>query len=90
MAYLYDPDGVAEEFMNLESLVTCAVSHPHWEAQLKGMIQRHADETGSLKAKAILNDWANERANFLQACPKEMLVHIPHPLSDEREAVPAE
>ena len=90
MAYLYDPDGVAEEFMNLESLVTCAVSHPHWEAQLKGMIQRHAELTGSLKAKAILNDWANERANFLQACPKEMLVHLPHPLSDEREAVPAE
>ena len=90
MAYLYDPDGVAEEFMNLESLVTCAVSHPHWEAQLKGLVQRHADQTGSLKAKAILNDWANERANFLQACPKEMLVHLPQPLSDEREAMPAE
>jgi glutamate synthase (NADPH/NADH) large chain/glutamate synthase (ferredoxin) len=90
MAYLYDPEGVAEEFMNLESLVTCAVTHPHWEAQLRGLIERHAAETGSQKAQAILNDWANERVNFLQACPKEMLVHIPHPLSDEREAVPAE
>jgi glutamate synthase (NADPH/NADH) large chain/glutamate synthase (ferredoxin) len=90
MAYLYDPEGVAEEFMNLESLVTCAVTNPYWDAQLRGLIERHVLETGSVKGRAILNDWANERANFLQACPKEMLVHIPHPLSDEREAVPAE
>ena len=90
MAYLYDPDGMAEEFMNLESLVTCAVSHPHWEAQLRGLVERHAAETGSQKARRILSNWEAERANFLQVCPKEMLVHLPHPLSDERAAVPAE
>ncbi|WP_151718339.1 glutamate synthase large subunit [Gemmobacter serpentinus] len=90
MAYLYDPSGIAEDFMNLESLVTCAVSHPHWESQLKGLIERHLRETGSQKAQAILSNWEAERANFLQVCPKEMLVHLPHPLSDERAAVPAE
>jgi len=90
MAYLYDPNGVAEDFMNLESLVTCAVSHPHWEAQLKGLIQRHVAETGSRKAERILANWEAERANFLQVCPKEMLVHLPHPLSDEAAKVPAE
>ncbi|QCO56087.1 glutamate synthase large subunit [Pseudorhodobacter turbinis] len=90
MAYLYDPEGVAEDFINPESLVTCAVSNPYWEAQLRGLIERHVAETGSLKGQEILNDWVQERANFLQACPKEMLVHIPHPLSDERDAVPAE
>ncbi|MCJ8140766.1 glutamate synthase large subunit [Falsirhodobacter halotolerans] len=90
MAYLYDPDGVAEDMMNLETLVTCAVSHPHWEAQLRGLIERHAAETGSAKANRILRHWESERANFLQACPKEMLVHLPHPLSDEPQAMPAE
>ncbi|WP_149141918.1 glutamate synthase large subunit [Gemmobacter caeruleus] len=90
MAYLYDPNGVAEDFMNLESLVTCAVSHPHWEAQLKGLIQRHVAETGSRKAERIVANWEAERANFLQVCPKEMLVHLPHPLSDEAAKVPAE
>ncbi|SEM60383.1 glutamate synthase (NADPH) large subunit [Gemmobacter aquatilis] len=90
MAYLYDPDGSAEEFMNLESLVTCAVSHPHWEAQLRGLVERHAAETGSVKATRILANWEAERANFLQVCPKEMLVHLAHPLSDERAAVLAE
>jgi glutamate synthase (NADPH/NADH) large chain/glutamate synthase (ferredoxin) len=90
MAYVYDPDGVAEDHMNLESLVTCAVTHPHWDAQLKGLIARHAAETGSRKAAGILQDWAAERANFIQICPREMLVHLPHPLSDEPRAVPAE
>jgi len=90
MAAAVDGEGTAEDMMNLESIVTCAVGHPHWEAQLKGLIERHAAETGSLKARQILADWAEERANFIQICPKEMLVHLPVPLSDERQAVPAE
>ncbi|MGB7262526.1 MAG: glutamate synthase-related protein, partial [Albidovulum sp.] len=90
MAYVYDPDGMAEELMNLETLVTCAVTHPHWDSQLKELVARHAAETGSQKAKGILQYWASERANFIQICPKEMLVHIPHPLSVDAEAVPAE
>ncbi|WP_444463552.1 glutamate synthase large subunit [Rhodobacter capsulatus] len=90
MAYLYDPENVAEDYMNLESLVTCGLGHPYWEAQLKGLIERHAAETDSAKAKAILSNWEAERKNFLQVCPKEMLVHLPHPLSDEPKAVPAE
>ncbi|MGL4308879.1 MAG: glutamate synthase large subunit [Paracoccaceae bacterium] len=90
MAYLYDPDGIARALINMESLVVDAVSHPHWEAQLKTLIERHHAETGSVKAGAILQDWATERSNFLQICPKEMLVHLPHPLSAEAMAVPAE
>jgi glutamate synthase (NADPH/NADH) large chain/glutamate synthase (ferredoxin) len=90
MAYVYDPEGEAEELMNLETLVTCAVSHAHWEAELKGLIERHMRETGSRKAAGILQHWSSERANFLQVCPQEMLVHLPYPLSMDSEAVPAE
>jgi glutamate synthase (NADPH/NADH) large chain/glutamate synthase (ferredoxin) len=90
MAYVYDPEGVAEDYMNLETLVTCAVAHPHWEAQLHQLVERHARETGSRKAQAIAQNWAAERGNFLQVCPREMLRHLPAPLSDEPEAVPAE
>jgi len=81
---------VPRTILNLESLVTCAVSHPHWEAELKTLIERHAAETGSQKAKAILLNWAVERANFLQVCAKEMLVHLSHPLSLEPQAMLAE
>jgi len=90
MAYLYDPDGVAEDFMNLESLVTCALTHPHWEAQVKALIERHVAETGSRRGGAILANWPAERANFLQVCPREMLAHLAHPLSLEARAMPAE
>ncbi|WP_415182887.1 glutamate synthase large subunit [Phaeovulum sp.] len=90
MAYLYDPDGCAVDHMNPEGLVTCAVSHPHWEAQLKSLVERHAHETGSLKAAGILQDWATECAHFLQVCPTEMLVHLTHPLGVEPQAMPAQ
>lgn len=62
----------------------------HWEDQLKGLIERHLDETGSRKAADILQHWELEKGHFLQICPKEMLVHLKAPLSVEETAVPAE
>ncbi|MDJ0630424.1 MAG: glutamate synthase large subunit [Rhodobacter sp.] len=90
MAYLYDPEGIAQDYMNMETLVTCPVTVDHWEHELKGLIERHAAETGSVKAQDILQHWDTERAHFLQVCPKEMLVHIPAPLTLEEGAIPAE
>ncbi|WGW05495.1 glutamate synthase large subunit [Tropicibacter oceani] len=90
MAYLYDPEGKAHSMMNLEGLVTCPVTTPEWEAQLKGLIERHATETNSLKAADILQHWDTEKANFLQVCPTEMLDKIAYPLGIEDKAVPAE
>ena len=90
MAYVYDPQGVAGDFINMESLVTCGLSHPHWETEVRGLIEAHLKQTASRKAAEILADWASERRNFVQVCPKEMLVHLVHPLSDAARAVPAE
>jgi len=90
MAYLYDPDGLTAPLLNMETLVTCAVTVDHWEHQLKGLIERHLDETGSRKAADILQHWELERRNFVQVCPIEMLIHIAAPLGIEDKAVPAE
>ncbi|OIQ38763.1 MAG: glutamate synthase subunit alpha, partial [Roseobacter sp. MedPE-SW] len=90
MAYLYDPEGKAETMMNMEGLVTCAVTVDHWEAQMKGLIEQHLEETGSRKAAEILQNWDLEKGNFLQVCPTEMLDKLTHPLSLEKSAVPAE
>jgi glutamate synthase (NADPH/NADH) large chain/glutamate synthase (ferredoxin) len=90
MAYVYDPDGIARDYMNMETLVACPVTHPHWQAELKALIERHHAETGSLKAARILASWETEQPRFVQACPKEMLPHIAHPLDIAAEAVPAE
>uniref|UniRef100_UPI003564A6B8 GltB/FmdC/FwdC-like GXGXG domain-containing protein n=1 Tax=Shimia sp. TaxID=1954381 RepID=UPI003564A6B8 len=90
MAYLYDPEGKAESLMNMETLVTCPVTVAHWEDQLKTLIERHLAETGSRKAADLLQHWDIEKGNFLQVCPKEMLIHLPAPLALEEQAVPAE
>lgn len=57
---------------------------------LAAAFARHAEETGSVKARQMLNDWGAERLNFLKVCPKEMPIHIPRPLGDEPQAMPAE
>ncbi len=90
MAYVYDPEGKVWDMMNLETIVTCGVTVDHWEAQLRGLIERHAAETGSRRAGEILQHWETEKARFLQICPREMLDKIPHPLGIEDTAVPAE
>ncbi|EDQ06491.1 Glutamate synthase [NADPH] large chain [Sulfitobacter indolifex] len=90
MAYLYDPDGLAPKLMNAETIVTCAVTVDHWLDQLHGLIERHVAETNSRKGADILQHWESEKHNFLQVCPKEMLVHLPAPLTVEETAVPAE
>ena len=90
MAYLYDPKGEAELHMNMETLVIGPVANAHWEAELKGLITRHFEETRSLRAGEILQHWEVEKANFLQVCPKEMLDKLPAPLTDEAAAIPAE
>lgn len=90
MAYIYDPEGRSTGLMNMETLLTCPVSEPHWEAQLKELIERHVKETGSQKAASILQHWDMERLNFVQVCPKEMLDKIPYPLGVIDQAIPAE
>jgi glutamate synthase (NADPH/NADH) large chain len=90
MAYLYDPEGLAAKMMNMETLVTCPVTVRYWEDQLKSLVQRHLDETGSQRAADILQNWDVALSHFVQVCPKEMLIHIPHPLSVQKQAMPAE
>jgi len=90
MAYLYDPDGMASDLINMETVVTCPVTVDHWEAQLRELVEAHVTETGSVKGTRILQEWESEKMNFLQVCPIEMLNRIPAPLSLEDEAIPAE
>ncbi|TNF17441.1 MAG: glutamate synthase large subunit [Rhodobacteraceae bacterium] len=90
MAYIHDPEGTATKLINMETLTVNTVEVEHWEAQLRGLIERHLAETGSRAAADILQHWEVERGNFLQVCPLEMLDKLTHPLRHEEQAVPAE
>ena len=90
IAYLYDPDGEVPMRLNGENVIAVPVAAQAWEAQLRGLIERHLEETGSARADAILRHWNEELPNFRQIVPKEMLTRLAHPLSDEAAKVPAE
>ncbi|MGJ5619457.1 glutamate synthase large subunit [Sulfitobacter sp. MF3-043] len=90
MAYLYDPKGRAVALMNRETIVTCPVTVDLWLNQVEEMLKMHLKETGSRRAADILQHWDTEKHHFLQVCPKEMLAHLPAPLSNDQSAIPAE
>ena len=81
MAYVYDPQKIAKTQINLETLVIADLSVDYWIDQLKVLIEEHLKETGSVKSSNILDNWEIEKMAFLQICPKEMLTHIPFPIS---------
>ncbi|PRY92994.1 glutamate synthase (NADPH) large subunit [Hasllibacter halocynthiae] len=90
MAYVHDPDGTAARLMNVETLVLGPVVHDHWRRELRELVERHLEETGSRKAEGLLQHWEEAEAEFLQVCPREMLPHLAAPLGWEAEAVPAQ
>jgi len=90
MAYLYDPEGRVPTMLNHEGVITCPVSTEHWETELKGLVERHLAETGSVRARGILQHWPEELRHFVQIVPKEMLDKLSAPLGVGDQAVPAE
>jgi glutamate synthase (NADPH/NADH) large chain len=90
MAYLYDPEGAGQALINPESVVVFTVQEDHWLNDLRSLIERHIAETDSRRAQEILQYWDQEKRNFLQICPREMLNKLEHPLGIEDEAIPAE
>ncbi len=89
MAYLYDPEGELGLRLNPESVIAVPVQAAGWEAQLRGLIERHARETMSPRSTEILRHWGEELPKFRQIVPKEMLTRLAHPLSDEPTAATA-
>ena len=83
VAYVYDVDGLFAKRCNmsmvaLEKVETVeasvgAIKHMGEadETILKTLIENHANYTGSVRAKAILVDWANERRKFVKVMPNE-------------------
>lgn len=69
LGYFYDPDGQLDERLNKEIVKSQDVASNEGQAQLKHIIERHFEKTGSEKAEAILNNWDAEVKNFVQIYP---------------------
>ena len=90
MAYLYDPHGLSGKLINHETVVTCGVTEAYWQDQLRDLIERHATETGSQRARDLLQHWQSALGQFIQVCPVEMLDKLEHPIGLSGKAIPAE
>lgn len=69
-AYVLNEDGMFEKRCNLAMVELEAIADED-EQLLKGLIEKHHDLTGSVKASAILEDWDNYRSRFVKVMPTE-------------------
>ena len=80
MAYVYDPEDVLLQFLNDASVIAQRVQVPHYERQLRDLIEEHQKETASARAEKILHNWEFEIGRFWQIIPKEMLDKLEVPV----------
>ncbi|ACT49211.1 glutamate synthase-related protein [Methylotenera mobilis] len=84
VAYVYDEDGLfakrcnmgmvsLEKVEHVDNVAPDAVHHLDQpdEVTLLALINKHAEYTGSGRAKALLADWDNARAKFVKVMPNE-------------------
>jgi glutamate synthase (NADPH) large chain len=84
VAYVYDEDGLFAKRCNMgmvslekvahhASVASDAVHHLDQpdEVTLLNLINKHAEYTGSARAKAILADWEHARGKFVKVMPNE-------------------
>jgi len=69
IGYFYDENNSFEERVNMEIVKVQRVVTYEGNAQLKSIVQRHFELTGSEKAESILNNWDSEVKKFWQVYP---------------------
>jgi len=69
IGYFYDDNDAFPVRLNTEIVKKQRIVTKEGEAQLKTIIERHFETTGSEKAEAMLNDWENEVGKFWQVYP---------------------
>jgi glutamate synthase (ferredoxin) len=69
LGYFYDREGDFEDKLNPEIVKMQRLSTPEGEAQLKAIIERHYQLTGSERADEILGNWEEEKKRFWQIYP---------------------
>ncbi len=83
MAFVYDPENSFENYVNPSSVIWQRIETDYWNDFLLDLIKLHEKETQSVYSKKIIQQWNNEKSNFYQVCPKEMLDKLKQPLSNK-------
>jgi glutamate synthase (ferredoxin) len=84
IGYFYDKEDYFDDMMNPEIVKKQRLATLEGEIQLKSMIERHYELTGSERAEEILNNWDAEKGKFWQVYPpSENKSPVVHPVEDE-------
>ncbi len=81
MAFIYDEKNEFEKFVNPTSIIWQKLETDYWKKFLQENIVVFQNETGSQKAKKILENFDLQLKNFKQICPIEMLDKLENPIS---------
>ena len=69
-AFLYDPGRKLKTMINTDTVIYQTISK-NGEETCRALIETHAKETGSERARNVLKHWESERHSFLQVVSKE-------------------
>ncbi len=83
MAFVLDREGGFPVRANPDTIIWQRIASPHWDETLRRLREDHAAATGSVLARALLDDWAQSLGAFWQIVPREMLARLPQPLTAE-------
>ncbi len=86
MAYVHDPEERLPDRINAETVILQRLQVPHYERELRRLIEAHVQATQSRYAAAILRQLDVELAHFWQIVPKEMLDKLAVPVTEEAAA----
>ncbi|GAN68273.1 glutamate synthase large subunit [Acetobacter orleanensis] len=86
MAFVLDSANTFEKRVNPESLFWTRVTDERWEQELRRLVERHVEETGSLYATNLLHKWEDTLPHFWQIVPKDYARIIGFALPEEELA----
>ncbi len=90
VAFIYAPDrDVLRLNCNLELVELESVESAEDSAELKELIQRHADYTGSTVAKGILETWEQSLSQFVKVMPRDYKRALAELAAESKVAVAA-
>jgi glutamate synthase (ferredoxin) len=89
VAYVFDEDGSFAGRCNGE-LVDLGELDAEDEANVRALLLRHLEVTGSDRAAALLDDWATARGRFVRVAPRGVKVALPKAWITLRQRLAAE
>lgn len=71
-AFVYDKDGRFQSRINPEMVAPLPIKREQDIAEVKKLVEKHLELTGSGRAKRILENWEKSIYRFIRVIPKEL------------------